>query len=63
MALGERLPALWADPAIRRERCKALLHCLMEKVVMRRSARDRADVRIVWRGGATTELTVMMPVH
>jgi hypothetical protein len=30
---------------------------------MRRSARDRAEVRIVWRGGATTELTVMMPVN
>jgi hypothetical protein len=30
---------------------------------MRRSARDRAEVRIVWRGGATTEFTVMMPVN
>jgi Recombinase zinc beta ribbon domain len=63
VALGERLPALWADPATRREHRKALLRCLIEKVVMRRSARDRAEVRIVWRGGATTELTVMMPVN
>ena len=63
VALGERLPALWADPATRREHRKALLRCLIEKVVMRRCARDRAEVRIVWRGGATTELTVMLPVN
>ena len=63
VALGERLPALWADPATRREHRKALLRCLIEKVVMRRNSRDRAEVRVVWRGGATTELTVMMPVN
>ena len=63
VALGDRLPALWADPATKREHRKALLRCLIEKVVMRRSARDRAEVRIVWRGGATTELTVMLPVN
>jgi DNA invertase Pin-like site-specific DNA recombinase len=63
VALGKRLPAIWADPATRREHRKALLRCLIEKVVMCRSARDKAEVRIVWRGGATTELTVMMPVN
>jgi hypothetical protein len=63
VALGERLPAIWADPATRREHRKALLRCLIEKVVIRRSARDKAEVRIVWRGGATTELIVMMPVN
>jgi DNA invertase Pin-like site-specific DNA recombinase len=63
VALGQRLPELWADPATRREHRKALLRCLIDKVVMRRSARDQAEVRIVWRGGATTELTVMMPVN
>jgi len=63
VALGARLPAIWADPATPREHRKALLRCLIDKVVMRRSARDRAEVRIVWRGGATTELTVMMPVN
>ena len=63
VALGHRLPELWADPTTRREHRKALLRCLIDKVVMGRSARDRAEVRIVWRGGATTELTVMMPVN
>src|SRR5262249_36987346 len=51
VALGERLPQLWADPATRREHRKALLRCLIDKAVMRRSARDQAEVRIVWRGG------------
>jgi hypothetical protein len=55
VALGERLPAIWADPATRREHRKALLRCLIEKVVMRRSARDEAEVRIEWRGGAMVE--------
>jgi hypothetical protein len=63
VALGQRLPELWAGPATRREHRKALLRCLIDKVILRRSARDRAEVRIVWRGGATTELTVMMPVN
>jgi DNA invertase Pin-like site-specific DNA recombinase len=63
VALGQRLPEIWADPATRREHRKALLRCLIDKVVMHRSARDQAAVRIVWRGGATTELTVMMPVN
>lgn len=52
VALGGRLPAIWADPATPREHRKALLRCLIDKVVVRRGARDRAEVRIVWRGGA-----------
>lgn len=63
VALSRNLPELWADPTTRREHRKALLRCLIDKVVMRRSARDQAAVRIVWRGGATTELTVIMPVN
>lgn len=63
IALGNRLPALWDNPATRRDHRKALLRCLIEKVVMRRCARDKAEVRIVWRGGATTKLLVTLPVN
>ena len=63
VALGQRLPELWADPSVSREHRKALLRCLIDKVVMRRVARDKADVRIVWRGGEITEMTVMLPVN
>jgi len=63
IALGNRLPALWENPVTRRDHRKALLRCLIEKVVMRRCARDKAEVRIVWRGGATTELCATLPVN
>ena len=53
VSLGQRLPGLWADPGVSRAHKKALLRCLIDKVVLRRSARDRAAVRIVWRGGAS----------
>ncbi|MDH2407040.1 hypothetical protein QCM77_45620 [Bradyrhizobium sp. SSUT18] len=38
VALGNRLPALSENPVTRRDHCKALLRCLIEKVVMRRCA-------------------------
>ncbi|MCA6120130.1 hypothetical protein J6524_35630 [Bradyrhizobium sp. WSM 1738] len=60
IALRDRLPALWENPAGHR---KALLRCLIEKVVSYRCARDNAEMRIVWRGGATTELLVMLPIN
>ena len=63
VSLGQRLPGLWADPGVSRAHKKALLRCLIDKVVLRRSARDRAAVRIVWRGGAVSELEVTMPVN
>jgi DNA invertase Pin-like site-specific DNA recombinase len=61
--IGRHLAEIWADPAVSREHRKALLRCLVEKVVMRRAARDRAAVRIVWRGGETTDLDVAMSVN
>lgn len=63
VALGQRLPEIWADPSVSREHRKALLRCLIDKVVMRRTARDMAEVRIVWRGGEITEMTVALPVN
>jgi len=62
LATGRRLPALWQDPTLGNERRKALLRCLIDKVVAHRSAPDRIQVRIVWRGGATSEREVEVPV-
>ncbi len=61
-ALAPRLPERWQQPGVTRAHRKALLRCLIDKVVMRRSTRDRVGVRIVWRGGETTELEVGIAV-
>lgn len=46
-----------------RERKKALLRSLIDKVVLRRAAPGRVSVRIVWRGGAVSELEVEVAVY
>lgn len=63
VALSGRLPQIWADDATTDTHRKALLRCLIEKVVLDRGERDIARVRIVWRGGAVTELEVKMKVN
>src|SRR5258707_1276870 len=58
-----RLQKIWADETISDEHRKALLRCLIEKVVLDRGEYDLALARIVWRGGAVTELEVRMSVN
>ena len=60
--VGRRLPDLWQQPALTTARKKALLRCLIDKVVIHRTARDTVAMRIVWRGGATSEATVPVRV-
>ena len=61
VALAGRLPQIWADPATTDAHHKALLRCLVDKVVLDRTP-ESALVRIVWRGGAVTEVEVRMRV-
>lgn len=63
LALGPRLPELWHRSDVTREQKKALLRCLIDKVVLQRVARDRITIRIVWRGGEVSELEVEPRVH
>jgi len=63
VALAGRLPRIWADPATTDAHRKALLRCLVEKVVLDRGTHDIALARIVWRGGAVTDLEVKMRVN
>lgn len=63
VALAGRLPRIWADPGTTDAHRKALLRCLVEKVVLDRGTRDIALARIVWRGGAVTDLEVKMRVN
>ncbi|MER8474255.1 recombinase family protein [Mesorhizobium sp. M1328] len=61
--LSGRLPQIWANDATTDAHRKALLRCLIEKVVLDRGEHDVALVRIIWRGGAVTELDVKMRVN
>ena len=56
--LGQALPTLWHQDTLSRAQRKALLRCLMEKVVLDRQVPDTIATRIVWRGGAISELAV-----
>ena len=63
LALGPQLPALWHQPGMDRAHKKALLRCLVEKVILHRGVRERIDIRIVWRGGEISEAQVEPRVH
>jgi DNA invertase Pin-like site-specific DNA recombinase len=63
VSLAGRLPQIWAAPATIDAQRKALLRCLVEKVVLDRGDRDVALVRIVWRGGAVSDLEVKLKVN
>ncbi|TBD93303.1 recombinase family protein [Rhizobium ruizarguesonis] len=63
VALFDSLPQIWANDATTDAHRKALLRCLVEKVVLDRGERDVALARIVWRGGAVTDLHVKMKVN
>jgi DNA invertase Pin-like site-specific DNA recombinase len=62
-SLGTSLPGVWSNDSLTRAQRKALLRCLIDKVVMSRKAeRDLVHVRIVWRGGAWSECDIAIPV-
>jgi hypothetical protein len=60
--LGQKLPELWSTEVLSRTQKKALLRCLLDKVVVQRVGRDQVQIRIVWRGGEVTECVVAIRV-
>jgi DNA invertase Pin-like site-specific DNA recombinase len=64
-ALGRSLPELWRGGSLSNGQRKALLRCLVDKVVLARrpAAPGIVDARVVWRGGATTEMEVRVHVR
>ncbi|MBB4201107.1 hypothetical protein GGD83_004939 [Rhodoblastus sphagnicola] len=63
LTIGSQLPELWRRPDVPWAQKKALLRCLIDKVVLQRVVRDRITIRIVWKGGEVTELEVEPRVH
>ena len=62
MEAGTRIPEWWRTDRFAREQKKALLRCLIDKVVVDRTAPDSVHCRVVWRGGETTEADVAVTV-
>ncbi|CAH2605823.1 Recombinase family protein (plasmid) [Rhodovastum atsumiense] len=63
LALGSQLPAIWHQAGMDRSQKKALLRCLIEKVILHRTSPERIDIRIVWRGGEVSEAQVEPKVY
>jgi DNA invertase Pin-like site-specific DNA recombinase len=61
-AIGQKLPELWPTDVLSQAQRKALLRCLIDKVVLQRARRDQIHTRIVWRGGETTTFEVPVAV-
>lgn len=60
---GRELPELWdREDFFSQVQRKALLRCLIDKVVLQRTAPDRVRTRIVWRGGDTTSADIPVTV-
>jgi hypothetical protein len=62
MESGTQIPEWWRTDRFTREQKKALLRCLIDKVVVHRTAPDRVHCRVVWRGGETTAADVAVTV-
>ncbi|MFC1714277.1 recombinase family protein, partial [Candidatus Poribacteria bacterium] len=59
--IGKHLPEVWEQ--LKREHQKALLRCLIDKIVIHRCKRDTIQLRIVWRGGETTSQKIPISVR
>jgi DNA invertase Pin-like site-specific DNA recombinase len=61
--VGRDLPKLWDRNHLTQPQKKSLLRCLIDKVVIRRTASDSVEARIVWRGGETTTAAIPVTVN
>ena len=60
--IGTKLPEIWDTATLSHEHKKALIRCLIDKVIIHRARRDLIATRIVWKGGATSAFEVSIPV-
>jgi DNA invertase Pin-like site-specific DNA recombinase len=56
------IPELWHQGLLSQQHKKALLRCLIDKVVIHRAVPDTVRTRIVWRGGQATSFDLPVPV-
>ena len=60
--LSQCLPALWSSPQLSHPQRKALLRSLIARVMVKRMAPDRVEVKIIWVSGHFSEGLVIPPV-
>ena len=60
--LSQCLPELWESPQLRHPQRKALLRSLISRVMVKRTAADRVEVKIIWASGHFSEGVVIAPV-
>ena len=60
-ASGKWIAQAWKEGALTAAQRKALLRCLVDKVVVRRQGGGSVDVRVVWKGGDTSTEAVAVP--
>jgi len=60
--IAQKLPEIWdQEELLPTRQKKALLRCLIDKVVIHHLSPDKIQTRIVWKGGATTTTIVTIP--
>ncbi len=62
MTMGQKLPQIWSSDVLTQVQRKALLRCLIDKVVIHRLQRDQVHIRIIWKGGDNTNGDLSIPV-
>jgi DNA invertase Pin-like site-specific DNA recombinase len=60
--VGKNLPLIWDKSILSRQQKKAFLRCLIDKIVAHKILPDCLQVRIVWKGGATTTFQIPITV-
>src|SRR5437867_2348265 len=60
--LSQCLPDLWSSPQLSHPQRKALLRSLISRVMVKRIAPDRVEVKIIWVSGHFSEGIVIPPV-
>ena len=61
--IAQKLPQIWdQEELLSTPKKKALLRCLIDKVVIHHLAPDKIHTRIVWKGGQTTTAIVTVTV-
>ena len=62
MTMGQKLPQIWSTDVLTQVQRKALLRCLIDKVVVHRLQRDQVRISIIWKGGDRTNFDLPIPV-